>query len=472
MARKIAEVFNGAIPPVCLSQIMRTVDFSSWNGVYVGCSGTFSFERAIGRAYPAQEIHGNDVSLLSHVLQSLALDQPFDFRFIGRVEHFEQYLEGRGYRDRCAAMIMVLALSRVYGSDNAYNKKHWRAFENEFERYLEFYGAKLDQMVKEIRLTDYFAGDFRIHLDRCIEQGGGFVISAPFIAGWYESWFRFINANIEWPEPSFSRWDPTQFPEIIEKCREAKIPFVAVYKSEITDLPLVAYHRMGMKPKFYVYSNSGVRSSTVDQESGNSIKPFKFKAIDIDLITAESKLTVHPVDAGYANYIKSLYMQENINFTSGRRNFLIMIDGMVAGILTYANPTVSFGVWAPNEYLYLLSDTSTTRYGRVSKLLAMLATSATIVQSVAHDIIKRDAKGIVTTVRSNMPASMKYRGIFKVGKRAEAPPGELSGAKYIIGYQSEPRASNPQELYAEWFKRHFKDDRARKVTSSHAKPAN
>ena len=64
---------------------------------------------------------------------------------------------------------------------------------------------------------------------------------------------------------------------------------------------------------------------------------------------------------------------------------------------------------------------------------------------------------------------MKYRGIYDVLARKEPDAGERSGARYIINYSTAPRDQTPDQIYAEWFSRHFKDDRQRKVTTSYAK---
>lgn len=118
MAGQARELFNGSIPPALLSQIMKAVDFTSWESVWVGCSGTFSFERAIGAAYPGKPIYGNDVSLISGVIASVATETPLEFQFVNKLAHWEPLLAGRPYLDRAAALILCMSLSGQYRGTN------------------------------------------------------------------------------------------------------------------------------------------------------------------------------------------------------------------------------------------------------------------------------------------------------------------------------------------------------------------
>jgi hypothetical protein len=461
------EVFNGAIPPVCMMQILKAVDFSSWNGCYVGCSGTFTFERAIGKRWPQLDMHGNDVSLMSRVLAGLALKQEVPFSFKGRLAHWEKILEGQPYSIRVGAMLVALFAGRLYGSDNEYNRRHFRYYETRLLDYAATAYSRALALAAELRLSSYHHGDFRDHLETGMANGSGVIVSAPFIEGWYEKWFRFIAENLEYEEADYRLWNPGDFPELMERVDASGVPYVMVYRENIPG-KLACYHRIGMKPRFYVYSNTAA-SSVVDQSSTEAVTPFRYKPVDIDRITADTKVEIRRCKAGYADYIKSVYLQETIQWTSGPLNFLVYLDDMLAGILTFTPPKHGIGPYNKGDYLYLLSDTATTRYGRISKLLAMLATCKEVIHVGENTLLRRPALGVVTTVRSNQPASMKYRGPYKVLKRMEADESERSGSRYIINYHAPVREDHPQEIYADWFKRYFKDDRAREVKTSYGK---
>lgn len=452
-----------------MQQILRATDYTNWKDVYVACSGLFSFERAFAKVHPGARYHGNDVSLMSRAIAAYAMDEEVDFTFKGRVAHFEERLNGASYRDRVAAMLLVLYLGRVFRTENKYNEAHWRYYEENFDHYVAKLGQQADHLAAELSLTSYHNGDFREHLAEGMEKGAALIISAPFIQGWYERWFRFINENLEWDEPSYDMWNPEKFPDLISELDASGCDYVAVYKDELPDQNLIAYHRMGMKPPFFVYANKKRVGSVVDESLSGSGMPFRFNPTDIGKITKDSKVEVFVCKAGHADYIKSLYLQENIPWTSGPVNFLVYIDDMLAGILTFSPSKFAVGDFAKSEILYLLSDTATTRFGRVSKLLAMLAKSKHILRHAEARLLKHnECKSVLTTVRSMNPVSMKYRGIFKLAARKEAGNEERSGAKYIINYAGVPVDLAPQEIFDIWFKKHFRDDRSRTVKTSYS----
>lgn len=464
------EIFNGSIPNVCMQQILRATDCTGWNDVYVGCSGLFSFERAFKQINPNAKFYGNDVSLMSAAIAAYSRGESVPFKFKGRVAHWEKWLEGAGYRDRISAMLLCLYLGRVYRSDNDYNNRHWRYYEARFDQYIQKLGLQVDDLAAQMDLTGYFSGDFIDHLERGIEKDAALIISAPFIQGWYEKWFRFIEENIEWEQPTYNMWSPENFPALIDRMDESGCNYVAVYKDELPDRNMIAYHRLGMKPPFYVYANRKRVSSVVNRSLSGAGTAFNFTAIDIDKLNKDSKVEIFACKAGSADYIKSLYLQENIPWTSGPVNFLIYVDKMLAGILTFSASKVGMGDISRTESLYLLSDTSTTRYGRVSKLIAMIAKSEDVLHYAENRLLKHaECKAVLTTVRSNHPVSMKYRGIFKKISTKEPAPGERSGAKFIVNYAGLRDERGPQQIYAEWFAKSFKDDRNRNVKTSYSK---
>ncbi|XWN29729.1 MAG: hypothetical protein ROR55_19825 [Devosia sp.] len=464
------EVFLGALPPVAMMQILRVIDFSTWKKAYVACSGTFTFERAIGQVYPGLEFHGNDVSLLSGALAGLALGEAVPFHFKGRLAHWEEWLEGRPYIDRVGAMILGLYLGRQYGGQSEYAQRHFRHYEADWDTRVQAAAESAATLARDIPIKSYFAGDLREHLRKGIEADAGVIISAPFNEGWFEKWFRFITENIEWDPPSYDMWSPDMFPALLEEIDASGAPYVAVYRDLIDGRTPTCICKIGMKPTYFVYAREE-RGSLVNKASNTGGKPFRFTPVDIDKIHAGSQVEVVLTKAAYADYIKGLYLQETIAFTSAPLNFLVYIDDMLAGILSFSGPKFASKEWG-SEYLYLLSDTCTTRYGRVAKLIAMLARCEAIARVAGRKLVKRGvAKGILTTVRSNRPASMKYRGPYKSMARREAGPGDPPGGKYIINYGADVRDQTPQDVFDEWFKRHFKDDRDRRITNSYDKPA-
>ena len=64
-----------------VEQITRTVPFTEWREVFVGCSGSFRFDRAVRDVHPSVRVHSNDVSLLSCALGALAAGTTVNLSF-------------------------------------------------------------------------------------------------------------------------------------------------------------------------------------------------------------------------------------------------------------------------------------------------------------------------------------------------------------------------------------------------------
>jgi hypothetical protein len=82
-------MFVGAVPRQAVEQLTHVVPFGDWRQVFVGCSGSFRFDRAVKARYPAALVHSNDVSLLSCSLGALVTGAEFPIAFTGRLAFME-----------------------------------------------------------------------------------------------------------------------------------------------------------------------------------------------------------------------------------------------------------------------------------------------------------------------------------------------------------------------------------------------
>src|SRR5271166_3548301 len=95
-------MFVGAVPRQAVEQITRVVPFGDWREVFVGCSGSFRFDRAVKARYPATLVHSNDVSLLSCSLGALVTGAEFPIAFTGRLAFMEDTLASQPFAARVA----------------------------------------------------------------------------------------------------------------------------------------------------------------------------------------------------------------------------------------------------------------------------------------------------------------------------------------------------------------------------------
>ncbi len=104
-------MFIGAVPKEVIQQVLSTVPFDAWGDVYVGCSGSFRFDRAVKMRHPKCRVYSNDVSLLTCSIGALAMGREFDIRFKGELEFVEPAIAGLDFRGRVAAVMVAAAMA-------------------------------------------------------------------------------------------------------------------------------------------------------------------------------------------------------------------------------------------------------------------------------------------------------------------------------------------------------------------------
>jgi hypothetical protein len=452
-------------------QLVSLASLKAWNAAYICGSNAFSLERALRAQFPELPLHSSDQRLVSSVIAALAAGTDVDFRFTGDLANWEDRLAGRPFLDRAAALLLANHLGRYYSGPSIYARKHRAHYEAGFEAAIEAPREHLRRAVDGLALAGYSVRSVEDHLAACAADGGGLIIADPATRKTLTMQARCWSGNVEWSAPGLAPWEPGQIEDILARADAAGVPFVAVTEQPVGDRPIAARYRFGADPvRYLVTSEPAARSSLIERAVQNDARPFKFEPVDIDKISKRTQVRLYPCTAGSADYVKGLFLQENIVFVRGMVNVLVYLDDMLAGVLTYNRMNRAMGDWKQQDAIYLLSDVSTTRFGRVSKLLPMLAASRQLVDFVGKRLTHRPVLQVLTTVRTNNPVSMKYRGIFDLIARKEAPPGETSGSRYIINYGAAPREQTPQQIFKEWLRLHFKDDRARKVTNSYAAP--
>ena len=105
-------MFIGAVPKEVVGQVLATVPFDEWGDVYVGCSGSFRFDRAVTMRHPGCRVYSNDVSLLTCSIGALAMGREFDIRFKGELEFVEPAIAGLDFRGRVAAVMVASAMGK------------------------------------------------------------------------------------------------------------------------------------------------------------------------------------------------------------------------------------------------------------------------------------------------------------------------------------------------------------------------
>lgn len=428
-------MFVGAVPRPAVEQITRVVPFDEWREVYVGCSGSFRVDRAIKARHPLVNVHSNDVSLVSCGLGALATNASFPLRFSGRLAFVEAHVDS--FRDRVAAVLVALEMARHKG-DNDHARAHFRHYEDRFPHYLASARTRLDGFLEGLTVASFTAGDFREHAVRAAKADGGIAAFPPTYKGGYERLYRFIDENAEWPAPSYEVWDPKRLEDWLDELDRLQVRWCVIADRALAGRrPVTVYQSPSNKPVYAYADDAGgsVRRSRYRAE------PFKYIRVEPAMLGPEAEVKIVPAASEHMNFLKDRYLAKGINHVTGWMNYLVYLDGRLAGGFIFARDKSG-----QHDRVYLLSDFAVARERRLGKLIAMLATCRAVVRAVERRLLVRVAR-IYTTAFTDRPVSMKYRGIFQLmGRR----PGALS-------YASTVREQTPNDIYREWFRRFARD---------------
>jgi hypothetical protein len=435
-------MFLGVVPADCIRQIMKIVDFSQIEDVHVCCSGTFRLERAISQLHPQVRIHSNDVSLFSCSIGGLATGKPERFTFTDELAFIEEEFAGADDVTRAACVMVAFEMARYARRNNAFNVKHFDYYRTRFAAYVEPTAEKVRALLDAFQITSFYRGDWRDHARASVEMGSPILAFPPFTKGGYEIQFKFLNDNIAWDEPAYGLWDPKDLRETTRALEAEGVRYVMLTDQLWEDQEPVIKFTQGRRLPHYCYARVE-KSSLIHKH--NRAQPFRYRPLEVDRLGPTSEVSVVAADAAHMNFVKDVYLSKAIIHSSGMQNFLIFIDGMLAGSIIYDDAPITRAAYGPTT-INLLSDLSITRDGRVSKLIAMLATSRSLVGHMERKFLKR-YENLVTTAFSKHPNSMKYRGVLKKLSRRENDTGD----GFVIQYGGPVRDDTPQDIYAEWW---------------------
>jgi hypothetical protein len=424
-------MFVGAVPKEVIQQVLATVPFDEWGDVYVGCSGSFRFDRAVKMRHPSCRVYSNDVSLLTCSIGALAMRREFEIRFKGQLEFVEEAIAGLDFRGRVAAVMVTCAMGGYTGK-NEYAAAHFRHYRDHFRAFVDEALPKLDALVAEIKIEDYYAGDFLEQADRAERAGGGVACFAPTYKGGYERIYKLVNENTTWPSPTYGVWNPDSLPALVVSLEERKIPYCVISDQLLDDRKPTTEWKGSNKP---VYTYSSNQAASLRRRPTKELQ-FKYTAVDPAAITDASTVSVCLVDNKRMTYLKNVYLSKGIDHTTGHINHLVLIDGALAGAFAYAQSR--FG--DKTRELYLLCDFAISRERRLSKLIAMLSTSLEVIEPINRSLLVRIER-ILTTAFTTKPVSMKYRGVFELKAR------EADHLQYV----SAVRNQSIQDIFNEWF---------------------
>jgi hypothetical protein len=448
-----ARGFLGVVPTSLIETIVDICRPQEWPAVYVACSGTFRTERGLLSKFPKLEVRSNDVSLLSTALGLAGAGKRLDFKFKGELAWIEE-LGLTATPDRIAAILLALTYSSyARGSRNRFKDVHLAHLRSGFADYIVTARKVVDKTLAAMPLAGYFAGDFRDHIEAAIARKAGVIAYPPTIRSGYERMFEFVHGNVEWQEPSYRVFDPdADVRPVLERLQASGVPFFLYLDQEVDGFePQVRMRARGKRDIF----GYGRAHSASWRAPRSHAKPFAYKPVDLKALATDSKLGVVPTPEVYLSFLREAFLKRGIAFGTGDYGVLVYIDDMLVGMISYRKPM------SGGQPLLVLTDLVITREGRLAKLVARLATCREVFTPLERKLLLR-FPGLTTTVFSDHPESMKYRGSWKVKSREEV---NAATGRFKLSYEAEARPETLEECYAWWWNR----DGAKEVAAARSR---
>lgn len=172
----------------------------------------------------------------------------------------------------------------------------------------------------------------------------------------------------------------------------------------------------------------------------NRAESFAYTPVDPWALTPNTTVELVPATSTQMTFLRNVYLAKGIAHSNGLANYLVLLDGKLAGGFIYARAKYDAA-----NCIYLLSDFCIVHERKLAKLIAMLAASYEPWAAWCKRTVSRPTR-LCTTAFTDKPVSMKYRGIYDLDSRKEGVHLNYSCA---IG----ERARTAAAIYLEWFGR-------------------
>jgi hypothetical protein len=426
---------------IAVERVLNSIDKVKYPDIYVGCSGNFTFDRiAFSHGF---NVYSNDVSLYSRLIAAIVQNEKFSVICTNEeLQHIFQSWDDTPY----TALIQVMFTMR-YGQFVA-RKNDYQCMmcENYRNGSLQFFENTLKQFQKrqcfDFKIADFFFGDFKEHLTN-VRENGIIFLYAPTYKGGYEKLYKYVEESFDYVHPVYELFDSKNAGEYYRQLLETK--WVCIYSDVLYDETqtylIGRIDKEAGKRPVYFYTN--VTNDTFYLNPSVRLLEKTPEILTIhDTISDDVALKAAEIPVKVVNHYKHLFMSARVNYSQGGDFALgFFADKKLFGFAAFSK---NLGTKNNYELLFLHSDfVVNSSIERLSKLLLYLLRSADVAKLIRRHYVF-DYKGLQTSVYTDKPVSMKYRGIFK--------KEECSESNKLV-YTCQFTNWSIQECYQKWKKR-------------------
>lgn len=409
------DVFVGAINRDMRQILAKTAGSYSDLPAYVGCSGNFTVERILADM-GFEEIHGNDVTLYSCALGGHLAGEDVEVKVRPEVGEEFGWLADflKPGLSTVAAIICSSAFLQFHGRAERYHQRMYQAYLTRFRTNHEATVARLEEALDGIRLKSFHAGDV---VDWVAQTPIDSMVASfpPTYKGGYERLYKKIDETFMWEAPTYQVFDDERF-EILKADMMARRCWMLSRDQRLEDMDahLQGMVKVDQKSKtVYMYGPDGPKAFTKPS-------PPKMRTLNLPRLEGEmgddDRLELVEIDLGQLNLLRAEYLNPGILPAGATVCRAVTVGGKLVGALGFSQSTY-FGHLGD---AYMVADFAIrpSVYKRLAKLVLVAALSKEA-QRLCERMVTGRVRTIATTVFTDAPVSMKYRGIFDLLKRDE-----------------------------------------------------
>lgn len=405
-------MFTGTTPPEVRLLLGEIIKDKANTNIYIGCSGNYTIDRLA--SFYKCNVYSNDVSLYSKLIADILLNRDTEIKIVesGYAEIFRSWPET--IYKKLIFVMYLMKIAEFSKQNNDYKKTFYDYY---IEGNKEFYLNTVKKFERtkclEFKINDFFYGDFITHIRNKKGSGIG-ILFPPTYKGGYEKIFKFVDDNVNYKPAPYEMFDPSNSAELFNEflTEDENI----IYSDR--DFDLLEKFKIGEvnlgqgKHNVFIYSSVQTgKSYYMERKKKVTGKVFKIIPENYEF-TEKTQIRILPCKTEEVNYYKAFFMSSKVNYTlGGDFGIMFFADEMLFGLASFSKTLSGYDdVFVQSDFVV----NSKTR--KLSKLLLFIIRSEEI-RSIVLDKFKHYYQELKTSVFTDKPVSMKYRGVFNIKEK-------------------------------------------------------
>lgn len=322
--------------------------------------------------------------------------------------------------ERVAKLMLYTDIKKSLGDDFYHNNK-LTDYKKNYDKYVAKYKLVAERIVMRLEKKDIQIipnGDI---LDAIAEAEG-----SPDDVVIYQSEFYQKTKSIDRSLALYAKEDYNYRSTPYSEVNLENVNYVVFSKHAHMGLP-----KIYRSDRVFLYSNIDVK--TTNKFSSRPMKPVFYKKIPDDYqFTNKSRLRFMRAKMSEVDYLRAMYMKKDILLGGSPFSYLWFVDDYLIGASMFDfSKQGLMKAWMKSDFVI------DSNQSKLSKLLIMGVLSTEFAKELKVKY-RTDLEAIHTTVFTNKPVSMKYRGVYTLAKKDagklhyEAPAGKLGNLKQVM----------------------------------------